>query len=180
MEVTRFQELREMVIAAGFGDEIVWQESLKPCDNADEFFNQYMWVVLSSGMKNQVARIIESRIYAAWAAGKPTSSAFNHQGKVKAIDIVRLNKDLYFNRWKNTQDKILCLNKMPWIGSITAWHLAKNLGDDVVKPDRHLVRLSQAEKTTPQELCQHLADQTGYRIATVDLILWRAANLGFI
>lgn len=30
------------------------------------------------------------------------------------------------------------------------------------------------------EMCARLAQETGYRIATVDYVLWRAANLGKI
>src|SRR5204862_28581 len=36
------------------------------------------------------------------------------------------------------------LTRCPYIGPVTCWHLAKNVGMDVVKPDRHLVRMAQA------------------------------------
>lgn len=169
-----------MVIDAGYGDEITWQESLKPCEDADVFFGQYMWVVLSAGMKNQIARIIEDRIHHAWENKQPTSSAFGHKGKVAAIDHVLINRYRIFAEYRSSSDKIEYLATLPWIGDITKWHLAKNLGFDTAKPDRHLVRIAERLKTSPLELCQRLADATGYRIATVDLIIWRAANLGYI
>jgi len=175
-----FMELKQRVISAGYGDEIAWQESLKLCDNADEFFAQYMWVVLSSGMKNQIARLIETRILKAWHEGKSTASAFNHKGKVKAIDHVRANKVGYFVEWSRVDNQLEYLAKLPYIGPITKYHLAKNLGLDVVKPDRHLVRIATEKKTTPEALCRALADDTGYRISTVDLIIWRSANLGYV
>lgn len=180
MDVNTFLEIRQKVINAGYGDEIVWQESLKPCNNAWEFFAQYMWVVLSSGMKNQVARLIEARILKAWQEGKPTASAFKHEGKVKAIDDVRQRRIVCYAIWSGTEDKLTYLDTLPYIGGITKYHLAKNLGMDIVKPDRHLVRIAENEGTNSLALCEQLAKETGYRKATVDIILWRACNLGII
>jgi hypothetical protein len=57
---------------------------------------------------------------------------------------------------------------------------SENLGADVAKPDVHLNRLAEAERVTAQELCERLAKETGYRAATVDLILWRACANGII
>lgn len=180
MKTDTFLQLRQRVIDAGYGEEIVWQEGLTPTNRAGVFFREYVWVVLSSGMKNQIARIIEDRIYEAWAGGKPTSSAFNHKGKVAAIDKVRGDMERYFFEYQQATDKLSYLASLPYIGNITKYHLAKNLGEDVVKPDRHLVRIAKSYDTTPFELCQKLSEETRYRIGTVDLIIWRAANLGFI
>lgn len=43
-----------------------------------------------------------------------------------------------------------------------------------------LIRICKGFNVTPFELCRRLSDETGYRIATVDTIIWRAANLGFV
>jgi hypothetical protein len=66
------------------------------------------------------------------------------------------------------------LRRLPYIGPVTVWHLAKNLGLDVAKPDRHLVRLSSCFgfRSTAQ-LCAALSEITGEQIKVVDLILWR-------
>jgi len=71
------------------------------------------------------------------------------------------------------------LQTLPYLGKITSYHLARNIGLDVAKPDRHLTRLS-AEYgfTTAQEMCEFIAKNVGERIGTVDVILWRAINLG--
>ena len=69
---------------------------------------------------------------------------------------------------------------LPWIGDITKYHLAKNLGANVAKPDRWLVRLADAEKTTVDQLCRRLAIATGDRVATVDVVLWRACAVGVL
>lgn len=180
MQSIEFIKLRQKVIDAGYGEEIKFHETVFAPFDADEFFGEYMWVVLSAGMKNQIARLIESRIYEAWDKKLPTSSAFRHQGKVKAIDQVKDYKELYFKGWQDAPDKLAYLETLPWIGSITKYHLAKNLGMDIAKPDRHLVRIAAHYNESPQGLCESLSRETGYRIATVDLIIWRAANLGYI
>jgi len=70
------------------------------------------------------------------------------------------------------------LRQLPFMGPATSFHLAKNLGLDVVKPDRHLVRIAEATgHSTPDELCQEIAREVGDRVAVVDLVLWRYANL---
>lgn len=180
MKVAEFQGLRQQVIDAGYGEEIVWSEELKPCSRANDFFCEYMWVVVSSGIKNQVARLIESRLHEAIQQGRPLSSAFGHKGKVKAIEYVLAHRGELFEEYRSSTSTVDYLECLPWIGKITKWHLAKNLGADTPKPDRHLVRIATKYGTNCFELCRRLAGETGYRVATVDLIIWRAANLGFI
>lgn len=181
MEKTEFLQLRNKVVDAGHAKEIAWQESvIRHPVNADEFMWQYIWVVLSAGMKNQVVQIIEERIMEAYYAGKPIGSVFRHKGKVKAIEDMMADHDTIFKNYNAAPDRLAFLENLPYIGKITKFHLAKNLGEDVVKPDRHLMRIAATEGITPDELCSKLATQTGYRKATIDLILWRAANLGFV
>ncbi len=180
MKTHEFWQLRQQVVDAGYGEEIVWQETVKEPDTADEFMGQYIWVVLSSGIKNQIARIIEQRIIDAYSKGKPLSSVFKHEGKVKAIENMIDNHDDLFDQYLNSNDKLTFLKSLPYIGDITKYHLAKNLGEDIAKPDRHLVRIAGKYGETTQSLCERLAKETGYRVATVDLIIWRAANLGMI
>lgn len=178
-----FMDLKKRQEAEGYAEEIKWAENLKYCSNADDFFGEYMWVVLSSGIKNQIARLIETRIRDAWEKGEPTSSAFGHKGKVKAIDEVSNHRVYYFQQWQQAQDKFEYLATLPWVGHITKFHLAKNLGMDIAKPDRHLVRIAQEYvadnyEMSCFELCRRISSITGLRVATVDLIIWREANLG--
>lgn len=180
MEVETFYKLRDRVVDAGYGDELAWQNEVAEPDNADEFLWQYVWVVISSGMKNQVARVIEQRIVEAYNEGRSIGSAFRHGGKVKAIEYMIRNHDDVFEGYLNADDRLAFLRLLPYIGDITKYHLAKNLGEDVVKPDRHMVRIAKGYGKTPDELCRELSQKTGYRVGSVDLIIWRAANLGFV
>lgn len=111
---------------------------------------------------------------------QPINTVFHHKGKVKAIEYIIANGERLFEEYIESKDKLEYLKTLPFIGEITKYHLAKNLGENVVKPDRHLVRIANNYNTTPYELCEKLSKETSYRIATIDLIIWRAANLGLI
>ena len=180
MRAIDYLKLKARLIDLGYAEEIDWAENVGPCQNYNIFAYEAMWVILNSGMKNQIARQIEQRIYHALNNNQPISSAFGHNGKVKAIEYILENKKRLFYEYENAEDKVEYLKSLPWIGDITKYHLAKNLGLDVCKPDRHLVRIAGKYNLTPIELCQRLADATGDRIGVVDIVLWRAGNLGII
>lgn len=90
------------------------------------------------------------------------------------------NREKYYAEYQTAEDKLAYLETLPYIGSIIKFHLAKNLGLDYCKPDRHLVRIAKTYNTTPEEMCKKLAETTSDRITTVDLIIWRAANLKMV
>jgi hypothetical protein len=59
-------------------------------------------------------------------------------------------------------------------GPVTVWQLAKNLGFDVPKPDRHLVRIAeQLGFSSPSQLCGAIADVSGEAVKVIDLVIWR-------
>ncbi len=180
MTTSDFWQIYEALQQRGYTDEIDWSENLKLCNSADVFLSEYIWVIVNSGMKNQIARKIFERITTAIKSGVPINTVFGHKGKVKAICTVMSKTKQYFAEYQQAKDKLEYLITLPWIGPITKYHLAKNLGHDCVKPDRHLVRIARQHNTTCQELCQRLAKETGLRIATIDVVLWRAANLRMI
>ena len=180
MTKEQYTELKQKIISAGYSEEIDWATSLRPCCSKVIFSMETVWVIISAGMKNQIARIIERRIYDAIASDRPINSAFKHEGKVKAIEYIFANKTQLFDDFQNAQDKLEFLKSLPWVGDITKYHLAKNLGIDVVKPDRHLVRIANKEGKTPYELCKEISDLIGDSLAVVDTVIWRAANLGMV
>jgi hypothetical protein len=66
---------------------------------------------------------------------------------------------------------------LPFIGPVTSYHLARNLGHEAVKPDLHLVRLAAHYGFhTPLDLCTFLAEQRGERVGVIDLVLFHAAS----
>lgn len=161
-------------------DDIAWAESLGPPADAEDFALETIFVICNSGMKNTVARLIYQRIVPQIKAGGATLAVFGHKGKAAAIDLIWRERERLFAEYMAAPDKVAYALTIPWIGGITCWHVVKNFGADVAKPDVHLQRLADHEGTTPQALCEQLARDTGYRVATVDTILWRACANGII
>lgn len=180
IDADKYIELKSRLIKMGYAHEIDWAETIKPCDNSETFAFEAIWVICNSGMKNQIAQQIYTSILTAISTSQPIEEVFNHQGKVKAIKFIMDRRDSLFDSYLNAQDKTEFLQTLPYIGKITKYHLAKNLGLDCCKPDRHLVRIANENNLTPVELCQQLCIKTGDRVGTVDLVLWRAANLRLI
>lgn len=180
MDLDLYKRLKQQVLASPYAHDIEWVESVGECPNADAFFLEYAFVVCNSGMKEQIARKIFNRVMEARKGGKSASTVFGHKGKAAAIDLVFSRRQELFDQYKQASDKLAFLESLPWIGGITKYHLAKNFGVDCCKPDRHLVRIALNYSTTPEEMCRRVAAATGDRVATVDMVIWRAANLGFI
>lgn len=173
-----YVSIRGQVAQAGYGHEAVWAQSLTGVSDPLTFWTEFAWVVLNSGMKEQIARTIWSRVRPAVEAGLSAGTVFGHRGKAAAIDFVWANQERLLAEYLAAPDKVTWCETLPWIGGITKWHLAKNYGHDCAKPDRHLVRIAGTEG--PHALCARIAEASGDRIATVDVVIWRAANLGFI
>lgn len=73
---------------------------------------------------------------------------------------------------------IEAISEFPFMGSVTAYHLAKNIGIDVAKPDRHLERMAAiAGRRSAAEMCFEIAQMVGDKVSVVDLVLWRYATL---
>ena len=70
------------------------------------------------------------------------------------------------------------LESFPFIGPITKFHLAKNIGIDVAKPDRHLSRISKMLGfASVQELCESISQRIDEKVSVVDLVIWRYATI---
>jgi len=183
MTPSRYAELRAAVAAAGawYAEEIERSQTVKPPETAEDFIRAAIWVILCSGMKEQVARIIERRVWAAIDAGKPVKgNVLGKSGKAHAIDAIWRDRARLFRDWHEAAHKVEFCRSLPWIGDTTKWHLAKKLGVDCAKPDVHLMRVAKHYSTSPAELCAALAVVTGDRVATVDMVIWRACNLGIL
>lgn len=181
----RYGLLRDHLTANGYRDEYHWAMDLACPENPEVFAVEAVWVILNSGMKNQVAEGIGRRIWPLLKAGKPVSGSgvFGHTGKCAAIDMIwssRMKLFADFKALKDTEAQLAFCEALPWVGPITKYHLAKNWGVDVAKPDRHLERLAALHRTTTAELCRCLAAVEGEPVRVVDTVLWRACNLGLI
>lgn len=175
-----FFKIEKAVRKAGYGPAIAWSENVKPPKTAKAFASEAIYVICNSGMSNLVAVQIFKRCMRALNDGKSAATVFGHPGKAAAIDRIWADRARLFKRFRKTDDLLAFCASLPWTGDVTKYHLAKNLGADVAKPDVHMNRLAAPEGVTAHELCERLARETGYRAATVDLILWRACADGII
>jgi endonuclease III len=124
-------------------------------------------------MKEQVARKIFDRFFE-----KMDLDQIKHGGKRNAINEAIYQYEDWFDQLKRSEDKIEYLDSLPWIGPITKYHLARNIGIDTVKPDRHLVRLAKRYGyNSPLELCKEIQKTIPESLGVIDLILWRYCNL---
>lgn len=161
-------------------DDIYWAERLAAPKCADDFASEAIFVICNSGMKNTVARGIFERCMVSLRCGWPVRDVFGHPGKAAAIERIWREREALLRDYLAAPDKLEFCSSLPWVGDITKYHLAKNLGADVAKPDVHLQRLADREQTTAQALCERLARELGLRVATVDTVLWRACALGVL
>jgi hypothetical protein len=185
ISAAHFEEIVGRLHAAGFAeDDIAWSEGCSAPKDAEDFASEAIFVICNSGMKNTVARRIYEKVMAALHRGDSARTAFGHPGKGDAIDNIWAERETWlwrFQRCETDAERLDVCASMPWIGPTTKYHLAKNFGVDVAKPDVHLQRLADLEGVTAQELCERLREGSPYRyVRTVDLLLWRACATGII
>lgn len=161
-------------------DDIEWAESRSLPASAVDFAEEVIFVICNSGMKHTVAVGIYQRVIGQIRAGEPVSNVFRHAGKAAAIETIWAGRENLFAGYIAAEDKVSFARSIPWIGSITAYHVVKNFGAQVAKPDVHLQRLADREGCTAQQLCERLSAETAYKVATVDTILWRACATGWL
>ncbi|QAY80463.1 hypothetical protein [Sphingosinicella sp. BN140058] len=163
-----------------FDEDVTWSENVQPPTEPDAFARETIFVIANSGMHHDVARQIYQRCLGAIDRGESCTTVFGHVGKATAMDRIWADRADLLAGYNAADDKIAFCRSLPWIGGITCYHLAKNFGAAVAKPDVHLMRLAERHATNPQDLCAALAERTGYKISTIDLILWRACAVGIL
>ncbi len=194
--VRAYLAAKNTVIEKGYADEIDWQDSLsfETCTE-QVFLREMAWVILSSGMRESVVRRKFPDISVAFF-GWDSSEAivrsknecrekalrhFNHKGKIDAVlTIAQLVRDSGFEsfRLRIETGGAQFLSRLPFLGPATSLHLAKNLGFQVAKPDRHLVRIAKAAGyPSPEQMCSDISSIVCDRVPVVDLVLWRYATL---
>jgi len=191
-----YMTVKFSVIEAGYDSEVDWQENTK-FENITEsyFIKEGAWVILSSGMREIIIRQKFPGISAAffgWESAekivrnkeKCFEEAIQHFGHRKKINaIIQVAKHVLENGFNNVCEAILnesiqYIIKLPYMGPATSYHFAKNIGLPVSKPDRHLRRIAKTiGYSSPQLMCEDIAEVTGEKVSVIDLILWRFATL---
>jgi hypothetical protein len=160
------------------------------------FLCELAWVILSAGMaevviRNKFAAI--SNCFLDWESARSISASafecvskalrhFRHEGKIAAIAnaacTVAAADSFEDVRARILLDPIRELQSFHYIGPTTAFHIAKNMGFQVAKPDRHLVRLAYCSGfESVEQFCGTIACFLGEDVRLVDTVLWRFATL---
>jgi len=160
--------------------DIDWSENVRPPDTAEDFAREAIFVIANSGMRHTVAVEIFSRAIDALELGGSATSAFGHPGKAAAMDRIWNERHALFRAYQDAEDKLAYCHSLPYIGRITRYHLAKNFGVDCAKPDVHLQRLADLGGESVEQMCRRLAMASRFRVATVDVLLWRASATGVL
>lgn len=182
----------DYVTVAGFENEISWQRNSNFTSITEPvLLREAAWVILCSGFRESLVRRIFDHIslcFCDWdsaaaivhaypACHLAAQASFRGTAKLSAIvETARQIEAVGFDALKMSilADPISTLRQFPYIGPITVWHLVKNLGSDVVKPDRHLMRVSKHFGFGgPTEFCAAIADMSGEPLKVVDLVVWR-------
>lgn len=182
LDVEVYRWICKRLAELGHGGDREWAQGLEAPATSTEMALEHAWVVINSGMRNTVARGIMDRVAPLLVAGNPLAPAFGHKAKCAAMEFVWRERARLWADAIKLKDAALVewCEGLPWIGPITKYHLAKNLGADVAKPDRWLQRLSDVGGESVHDLCARLSRETGDRIATVDVVLWRACAVGVL
>jgi len=187
---------KKIVIEEGYLKEILWQDSINfDTVSESDFLRELSWVILTSGMKTKVVENCFQNISKCFFNWKSSMQIllnkekcieealcfFNNPRKIIAIiDAAQKIIQEGFTHIKTEiiQNPLIKLQEFAYIGPITAYHLAKNIGIPVAKPDRHLVRIANNEGYDDvQELCSDLSKLSGDSIPIIDIIFWRYATI---
>jgi hypothetical protein len=192
----KYNFAKQIVFDEGYANEVLWQETVDFEELSESsLLRELAWVILSSGMKEQIIRRIFKNIspcFFNWCSSsliainasecyKNAIGIFRNQKKINAI--INSSKQVYeigFEELKEciSDNPIETLLDFPFIGRVTVYHLAKNIGICIAKPDRHLVRIAELEGfDNVQEFCETISNLTGDCIPVVDIVFWRFANL---
>ncbi len=194
--IDRYVDAKEVIIDEGFESEIDWQQALDFTSSQEsDFLREAAWVILSSGMREATIRMKFPEITTAFLgfnnatdiidnASKCRADAmesFGHKGKIDAIISMAFRVVIDgFETIKNliSHYGVKYLQSFDFIGPATSYHLAKNLGLNVSKPDRHLCRVAEVSGfVSVAELCGIISKITGDSVPVVDLVIWRFATI---
>jgi hypothetical protein len=191
----KYLDAKLEVIRAGFVAEISNPRPLVSRLSETEFLREAAWVVLSAGMREAIIRRkfeAVSHAFYYWRSASlirdhaeqcqvAAAVHFGNAAKLRAIaTIARRVAESGFDRFKTDlrERPMESLGKLPFMGPATTRHLAKNIGFDVVKPDRHLMRIAAAAQfSSADELCNVISSIVGDPLSVVDSVLWRYATL---
>lgn len=173
--------------------------------SADEFASTVAYVILAGGFSQKTAKRIHNIIMEKMPENPRIDDLlkiFNNKNKINAIYKVWQNRRKYcddFYALNDLDSKLKYLATLPHIGKITANHLARNLGENVVKYDIWIQRLGVVYgensrlaqkidngkldtdiKKCCDEMFEFLSRETKLPCGYIDVVLWKSCQNGLI
>lgn len=170
-----------------------------------EFVSTVAYVILAGGFSQKTAKRIHAIIMQKMPENPTVDDLlkiFNNKNKINAICKIWTNRQIYrdgFYALSNLEDKLKYLESLPHIGKITANHLARNLGENIVKYDVWIQRLGVVYggnralykkidngnldndiKKCCDDMFQCLHETTNLPIGYIDVVLWKSCQNGLI
>jgi endonuclease III len=191
-----YQKAREFAYTY-YSEEINKIKSVKFEDlTPEKFFSEYIWVVHATGFSAKAVGNFIPRLATAYGTYKSASTqsfdemfesvkiVCNNEQKAKAVHSTAswLCNSLMHKSWEQIKSEDLNepakLVKLPYIGKVTCYHLARNIGLlESVKPDLHLVRMANHWGfDSPLDMIKHMNSQYNEPLGIADLIVWYAAS----
>lgn len=184
-------------------DEIRETLSNPPRLSPDDFASAVSYVILAGGFSQKTAKRIHKIIMQKMPANTgDLLKIFNNKNKINAICKIWDNREQFCDGYyecSSLNEKLNYLQKLPHIGKITANHLARNLGENVVKYDIWIQRLGVLYGGNPElyqkidngkldddikkrcdEMFEHLHKETNLPIGYIDVVLWKSCQNGLI
>jgi hypothetical protein len=183
---------KQALIRQGFSQELDWQYKISIVDlRENDFLREAAWVILSSGMSERVIRSKFddiSRAFFDWGSAQVIAAnareckakAFHYFGHASKLDAIvdiasHVDREGFASVVESVIDRgVDYLKQFSFLGPATSYHLAKNIGLPVAKPDRHLTRIAATlGYQCVQKLCTDIALATDEPLPIIDLVLWR-------
>ena len=169
--------------------------------SSDEFADCVAYVILAAGFSQKTSKRIHKIIMDKIRTTQCIDDLlkiFNNKNKINSIVKVWNHRNNFCDEYykcKTLDEKLNYLQTLPHIGKITANHLARNLGENVVKYDIWIQRLGVLYGRKPalydkinngklnleiKKLCddmfENLSKTTHLPIGYIDVVLWKACQ----
>lgn len=183
-------------------DEILENLKNRKICTPDEFASHCVYVILAGGFSQKTAKKIHQKIIEklnlCGASFEELIKIFNNKNKINAVCKIWENRNDFCNAYYaccDVDSRIKYLATLPHIGKITANHLARNLGEDLVKYDIWIQRLGVVYagrtdlenkinngklnpeiKSACDDMFAHLVAVTGLPRGYIDVVLWKSCQ----
>jgi hypothetical protein len=168
-----------------------WRHERPEWKSDRDLLQEYGWVVACCGLTAKAILPRWERLGAVLGHWAPAQAAAAPRHEVLAVlanrrkidaiqglaaDLAREPGQMQRLAAKPVKEVLAWMSTLPFVGANNRYHLARNLGWDVIVKNGPVPRLAGMLHTTAEQLCEGIAAETGERLRVVDLVLWQWGN----